>query len=737
MTQGNDLVGKPISRVDGKYKVTGQAKYAGDFQLKDLVYAVLLQSTITKGNISAIDTVSAGKVPGVLSIITHLDGAQLDSSKTSAFDYDLPIMSSIVKHDRQNIGVVVAESLEAAREAASLVVFKYKTEQPVIDFWEAKSADNGHKPADMPERGMVSDTTRGDFAGAYNSASVKLDLTYTTPKESHNPMEPHATTALWNGGKLTVYDSTQGVFAVQQKLAKVFNIPKSDIRVITKFVGGGFGCKGTPWSHIAIAALAARVAKRPVQLVLDRSQTYGPVGWRPATKQHFKLGADSSGKLVAIEVEGTIETCQYDEFVERIGAPARFLYACANVQTSHRLVRQDIGKPTFMRAPGECTGTYGLGCAMDELAVALNMDPVKLRLINYAEKDEDKNLPYSSKHLRECYERGAELFGWARRNPKPASMRNGSAQVGMGFATATYPAHQFPASAKATIHADGTAVVESGSQDIGTGTYTIMTQIAADTLGLQLDRVKFQLGDTDYPAASVSGGSTTAASVGVAVKSACQALTDKLIALAVADKLSPLANLEKDKIKCNNGKLLSRADESKFDTYVSILQRASLQTVQADGDTGAGQHGFSLHSFGAQFAEVEVDPELKVIRLTRFAGVFDCGRILNAKTARSQFMGGMIMGFGMALHEHTIMDTRYGRTLNADLAEYHLPVHLDIPELQIEWVEHPDDNFNSLGARGIGEIGITGVAAAIANAVYHATGVRVRDLPITLDKLLV
>jgi xanthine dehydrogenase YagR molybdenum-binding subunit len=462
------------------------------------------------------------------------------------------------------------------------------------------------------------------------------------------------------------------------------------------------------------------------------------VGWRPATKQHFKLGADSSGKLVALKVEGTIETCQYDEFVEYVGSPARFLYSCPNVQVSHRLVRQDIGKPTFMRAPGESTGTYGLGCAMDELAEALKIDPVQLRLINYSEQDEDKNLPYSSKHLRQCYERGSELFGWARRNPKPGSMRNGSAQVGMGFATASYPAHQFPASAKATINADGSAVVESGSQDLGTGTYTIMTQIAAETLGLPIDRVKFQLGDTDYPFASVSGGSTTAASVGTAVQKACQSLTDKLKALAVADKLSPLANLDKDKIACSNGALLSQDGANKVDTYASILKRATLQSLQADGDNNSEKHGaFSLHSFGAQFAEVEVDPDLKVIRVTKFVGVFDCGKILNAKTARSQFMGGIIMGFGMALHEHTIMDSNYGRILNADLAEYHVPVNLDIPDLQIEWVEHPDDNFNPLGARGVGEIGITGVAAAIANAVYHATGVRVRDLPITLDKLLV
>ncbi|HEY9677053.1 MAG TPA: xanthine dehydrogenase family protein molybdopterin-binding subunit [Drouetiella sp.] len=737
--QKPNSVGKPITRVDGRYKVTGQAKYAGDFPLKNLTYAALIQSTIASGTITSVDASEAEKHPGVLKVITHLNGAKLDSSKTSPFDWDLPLMQGPdISHDRQNIGVVIAESIEAATEGAALVKIKYATKTPVLDFWEESADARAIAPPDNKNNHMFADTSRGDFETAYKNAAIKIDVSYSTPKESHNPMEPHATTAVWNGGKLTVYDSTQGIFGCQQKLAKVFNIPATDVHVITKFVGGGFGCKGTPWSHVPIAALAAKEVGRPVRLVLDRNEMYGSVGWRPATKQNYKLGADSKGKLVALKLDGIIETCQYDQFVEYVGNPARFLYDCDNVITTHRLIRQDIGKPTFMRAPGAVTGTYSLGCIMDELAYAANVDPLELRLINYSEKEGESGKPYSSKHLKECYSRGAELFGWSKRNPKPKSMSKDGALIGMGMATATYPAHQFPGSAKVILKNDGTAIVESGSQDIGTGTYTIMTQIAADALGLPFEKVTFRLGDTNYPFASVSGGSTTAVSVGNAIESAAKTAMDQMITLAAEDSNSKLHGLDKAKISYANGKLFNTEDETQSESFVDVLKRSSKTEISAEGknDPHQGADKFALHSFGAQFAEVKVDPDLRTIRVTRFVGVYDGGRILNAKTARSQFLGGVVMGIGMALQEQTILDGLTGRTLNADLAEYHVPVHADMPEISVEWLDHPDTNFSPIGARGIGEIGITGVAAAIANAVYHATGIRVRELPITMDKIL-
>ncbi|MET0795411.1 MAG: xanthine dehydrogenase family protein molybdopterin-binding subunit, partial [Polyangiaceae bacterium] len=510
-----------------------------------------------------------------------------------------------------------------------------------------------------------------------------------------------------------------------------------NVRVISHFVGGGFGCKGTPWSHIGLCAMAARVAKRPVKLALTRQQMFSLVGHRPSTIQHLVLGADAAGKLTAIQHEVWSETARFDEFVEPAAVQTRMLYACPNVSTSHRLVQLDIPIPTFMRAPGESTGTFALESAMDELAVALKLDPLELRLRNYAERDEGEGKPWSSKSLRECYRQGAERFGWAKRRAQSRSLRDGHSLIGYGMASATYPAHQKGSAAVARLRRDGSVLVQAGSQDIGTGTYTIMAQIAADALQLPVERVVFELGDTAMPETPVSGGSQTASSTGSAVQLAALALRDKLIDLAVADARSQLFGLEARAVQASAGEL-SAADGKHKDTFSALLERSGQPEISAQASTKekAERKQFSLHSFGAQFVEVRVDEDTGEVRVSRAVGAFAAGKILNAKTARSQFLGGMVWGIGFALQEHTVRDARSGRIVTRDLADYHVPVHADIPALEVISIDEHDPHVNEIGAKGIGEIGITGITAAIANAVYNATGKRVRDLPITLDKLV-
>ena len=521
-------------------------------------------------------------------------------------------------------------------------------------------------------------------------------------------------------------------------MADIFGIPPDHIRVIAHYIGGGFGCKGSAWSHVPLAAVAARVLRRPVKLVLTRQQMFSLVGHRPPTIQRLSLAADREGHLLAIRHEVTSQTSRFDEFVEPSASQTRMLYACPNVKTSHRVVRLDIPTPTFTRAPGESTGSYALEAAMDELSYALHLDPITLRLRNHAERDPDNGKPWSSKSLRECYRQGAERFGWARRKPQPRSMRDGNLLVGWGMATATYPAGQSPASAIARIRADGTALVQSGTQDLGTGTYTIMTQLAADALGLPIERVRFELGDTALPEAPLSAGSRTASSVGPAVHQASRQAVAKLIALAIADPASPLHNAAADTIDGADGAIHDKRDPRRRDPYADILKRARLAEISAryDSHEREDRKQYSIHSFGAQFAEVKIDPDLREVRVTRFVGAYGAGTILNAKTGRSQFYGGIIWGLGMALMENTRRDARNGRAVTRDLADYHVPVHADIPSIDVIMVDETDHAVNDVGAKGIGELGMTGAAAAIANAVYHATGTRVRDLPITPDKLL-
>lgn len=712
--------GEPLDRVDGRLKVTGRAQYAVEVPSGRLAYAVLVTSTVARGRITQLETAPAERAPGVLAVLTHKNAPKLPAqptvqSRVSVTDRALQLLQDDrVRYWNQPVGVVVADTLERAQHAAQLLRagIRYEREACRVDPASAPRWDDtppSGKPKAGPEQRTPPDYNRGDVAAGLAAAAVRIAETYTTPFQHHNPLEMHATTAVWQGpDHLTIYDSTQGIFECRRKVAASLGLPKENVRVLSHFVGGGFGSKGSVWSHVVLAALAAQRAGRPVRLMVSRPQMFGPVGGRPATEQRVALGASKDGTLTAIRHESRSPTSRFDEFVEHTTQPTRTLYACPNVSTSERLIRLDIGTPQFQRAPGESTGSFAVESAMDELSYALGMDPIELRLKNHADRDPESGKPWSSKSLRACYEQAAARFGWSQRKPQPRSMRDGAILIGWGMATSTYPAHVWPAAADVTVLPDGTARVRAGSQDIGTGTYTVMTQLAAETLGLPIDKVRFELGDTELPQAGTSGGSTTAASVGSAVRRACIEARQKLDALTGA------------------GSLAERFAQHKLD---------KLQ-VSYKAMPGKEHEHYAGRSFGAQLVEVRVDPELGQIRVSRMVGAFACGRILNEKTARSQYIGGMVWGLGMGLFEHSLYDDKLGRVVNNDLSEYVIPVSLDVPSIDVVFIDEQDPYINEIGVKGIGEIGITGTAAAIANAVYHATGKRIRSLPITLDKLL-
>ena len=732
-------VGRPLDRVDGRLKVTGKAQYAAEIPVANVTYAVIVTSALGRSHLATLDVKRAESTPGVLAVITSANAPRLPGAKTKADSNDRLLQllqDDDVLYADQPIAVVVASTLESAQAGAGAIRASYAS--GAVSAQLRADAPDAYTPKRAGPAGEA-DSSRGDVAAALANAPVKIEQTYTTPVQNHNPMEPHALTVVWQGDDhVTLYDTSQGIFGVRKKVAALFGIPLGNVRVISHFVGGGFGCKGSPWSHIGLAALAARVVGRPVKLALTRQQMFSLVGHRPATIQKLALGADKTGKLTAISHEVWSETSRFDEFVEPAAVQTRMLYACPNVRTAHRLVKLDVPTPTFMRAPGESTGTYALESAMDELAYALKLDPIELRLRNYAERDEGENKPWSSKSLRECYRQAAARFGWEKRKPEPRSMREGHWLVGYGMATATYPARQSGASAVAKLRRDGSILVQAGTQDIGTGTYTIMAQIAADALAVPAERVTFELGDTALPETPVSGGSQTASSTGSAVQLAAKELANKLIQGAVTDSRSPLFGLSPEQVMLQHGELISTRDPTKKDSFGALLERAGQPEISARASTQEKEERkrFSLHSFGAQFVEVRVDEDSGEIRVARAVGAFAAGKILNPKTARSQFLGGMVWGIGFALEEHTERDPRTGRVVTRDLADYHVPVHADIPKLEVISVAEDDPHVNEIGAKGIGEIGITGMAAAVANAVFHATGKRVRDLPITLDKLV-
>lgn len=737
-----NILGQPIDRIDAPLKVTGKATYAYERPVPNSVYAVLVMSTIARGRITAMDTRGTERSAGVLLVLTHLNSPKLPSLQnpngSSPTSRVLNVLQdNLVRYANQPIGLVVAETFAQAQEGARLIKTRYSVEPHHVDL--ASRASLAYSPAKAGGGGDPSVSRRGDLNAGLSEATTRIDHVYTTPAEVHNPMEPHATVAVWDApDRLTLFDATQGVFSDQERVASLLGLPPSNVRVISPYLGGGFGSKGPVWSQVVLAALAAKQLNRPVKLEVSRPQMFGMLGYRSPTHQTISGGARRDGSITAWRHDTLSNTSTFDEFVETSSLASRMLYAAPNNSTVQKIVKSDLGTPSFMRAPGESSGTFALESAMDELAFKLRLDPIDFRLRNYAEQDPEKNRPWSSKSLRECYRVGAERFAWNRRKMEPRSVKDGHQLVGYGMATAVYPTRRSPSSASIRLNADGSFVLDAGTQDLGTGTYTIMTQVAAQAFGVAPGRVKFRLGDTRLPKTPVSGGSQTAASTGSAVFNACQALSEKLIQAAINDGQSPMAGLSAQDMSIENGRLSSKSYPSKSEPFEALIHRSGQPYVEAKADAkpGSETEHYSMYAFGAQFAEVRVDEDLGQIKVSRMLGCFGAGKILNAKTARSQLLGGMVWGVSMALHEQALMDERLGRWVNNNLAEYHVPVNADIEDLEAIWVDEADDHINPLGAKGIGEIGITGAAAAIANGVFNATGKRVRDLPITADKLL-
>jgi xanthine dehydrogenase YagR molybdenum-binding subunit len=740
-----DVIGQPIDRVDGRFKVSGRATYTAEFNIPNVAHGVLHMSTIAKGRITGMDISAASRVPGVLAIMNHQSPdkfRRLAGDPMSAPPSPVARRLQLFQDDRvyyanQPIAMAIAETLEAAEEAAALIKVDYAAEKPSITYEQGMPVS--YIPQKIGGAGDPAQTNRGNVDQALGSAQVLVTARYETPFQTHNPMEPHATIAVWEGDdRLTLYDTTQGLFGDRDRVANLLGLKPENVRVISLFLGGGFGSKGPTWSHVLLCAMAARGVGRPVKVVLKRPQMFGPVGSRSATRQDIACAANHDGTLTAQRNHTVTHTSSFDEFTESASLPTRMLYSVPNNATQQRLVRSDIGTPSYMRAPGEAPGTYALEVAMDELAYALKMDPLELRLKNYAEKDENQNRPWSTKHLRECYTRGAERFGWSKRPAGVAQTRDGNWLVGSGMATSVYPSRRSPCSARARANADGSMLVEAGTQDLGTGTYTVMTQISAQTLGVDVSRVTFRLGDTRYPETPVSGGSQTAASAGTAVLLACQALRKKMSQVAAADSRSPVYGAAEDDIVFDGGRISSKSQPSRAESIDAMVKRTGLPYIEAEAHAGEPpeEKQYAMDAFGAQFAEVRVDADLGMVRVSRMVGAFGAGRILNAKLARSQFIGGMVWGISFALYEKSVYDERFARIVNNNLAEYHIPTNLDVGAIDVLWVDEFDDKVDPVGVKGIGEIGITGSSAAVANAIYHATGKRVRNLPITPDALL-
>ncbi|GAC1596026.1 MAG: xanthine dehydrogenase family protein molybdopterin-binding subunit [Hymenobacter sp.] len=756
------VVGQPLNRVDGRDKVKGRAKYSAEFPLPGLTYGVLKTSDIAKGRIQRIDASAALKEPGVLAIFTHENLPKLARTPNDADGKKaigapmgfLPLTSDVIYYAGQPVALVGADTFERATHAATLLRVTYAAEPPIAAYTDSRA--QLYDPEKAQDGKPDGHTRRGTPKEALAASAVKLTAVYTHAINHHNPMEPGSTTAVWEApDRLTVYESTQGVTRTQKALATMLGLPQEQVRVITKYLGGGFGCKGSCWPHTVLTAQAAKGVGRPVKLMLTRKQQFTSMGHREDQTQTLTLGATREGKLTALIHEKTSTTSPWDNYAESNSKIINMLYDCPNFESSYQLARGNVMTSTFTRAPGEAPGSFAIECSMDDLAYQLGIDPIQIRLLNYAEKDPSTGQSWSSKSLRECYARGAELFGWSQRNPKAGATRNGRLLVGMGMATASYPVHNSQGTARVRLYADGHAVVQSGATDLGTGTYTVMTQVAADALGLPPEKIRFELGDTRLPTAPNSGGSVAAGTVSSSVYMAAQDVWQKLTKLAGQDRKSPLFRAKPEDVAVERGRLHLKKDPAKGEDFAALMKRAELTDIEGSGngkygagyetglapgpaDSGhkdeAAQH--SMHSFGAHFCEVHVDPDLGTVRVKRWVSVHGAGRILNAKTARSQIIGGSIFGIGAALMEATVRDPHYARYVNADLADYHIPVNADIPDMTVEFIDEHDPYINAMGVKGIGEISMVGVSAAVANAVFHATGKRVRDLPITPDKIL-
>jgi xanthine dehydrogenase YagR molybdenum-binding subunit len=715
------LAGQPVTRVDGRRKVTGQAKYAADNAVPNLAYAALACSTVARGAVERVDAAAAQRVPDVLRVITDFGGVKLPFDPRQVASFGQPV------------AVVVASTLEAAAHGASLVEVRYSTRpQPLTDM------DAPQAVAEPGETARVRDYARGNADDAVRTAAVVSDLHYSIARNNHNPMELPATIASWDGDRLTVWDKVQGITWALEAYSEAFGMPADQIRVISPFVGGGFGSAGKIWPHQLLAAFAARQMRQPVKLVLSRKQFYSVVGYRSTSRQRLAIGADRSGRISAIIHEGRTENSRYERYEDNIVGPPRFMYSAPNIRSTYRTVPLDINPPTYMRGPGTTTGAFALECGMDDLAVRLGMDPIELRLRNEPDRDQFENVPFSTRRLTDCFRQGADAFGWSRRNPTPRATRDGNALIGIGTAATVYHTIRSQCAVFARINADGTADVESAASDMGPGTYTSVTQVAADTLGLPIARIRFALGDSRMPEAPVHGGSQTMASVGSAVAHVGSLLRDRFIRTAVVDPGSPLNGLRPEDVSVADGRMFRSGEPARGESYQDLLRRrrwGSLDTQETWLPDDADQR-FSMHAYGAIFAEVAVDELLGTVRIRRVYGCYDAGRIINPKLAHSQAIGGMVGGIGMALLEGTHVDHRDGRIVNANMSDYLVPVNADVPALDAAFLPAEDTIADPLGVKGLGELVMVGVPAAIANAVFNATGKRITDLPITIEKLL-
>jgi xanthine dehydrogenase YagR molybdenum-binding subunit len=747
-SQPQAAVGAPLSRVDGRLKVTGRARYAADVPrartsasedtpvVGDVVHAVVVDSRVARGRITGIDTRAADALPGVLGVISHLDGLELAyrDNQGAWLDPAVGERLHVLQDDRvrffgQPVAVVVARTLETARHAADLVRISYDAERPSTDLTASGTPENDP----LPQQNY----TRGDPEKALASAEVTLDRTYRLARNHHNAMEPHATVARWDGDRLTVWDKTQWVLGAQAELAAVLGIPTENVRVISPFVGGAFGNALRTWPHTTLAALAARTFRRPVKLVLTREQLYYGVGFRPAYEYRLRLGSTRGGRLTAMDHRVRAETSRYEHFTEGVMVPGQMHYATPHVRQTYRTVPLDVNTPTFMRGPGYSTAVFAIESALDELAHDIGVDPVKLRLRNEPDEDPSNGLPFSTRRLRECLRTGAREFGWHRRDPRPRSRREGDRLIGMGMASGVYDTLRMRSQARVRLDADGTALVQAATSDMGPGTYTSMTQLAADALGLTMRAVRFELGDSTFPPTPPHGGSQTMAGVGSAVQDGCDNLRRQAIALAVADERSPLHGVDAADVVVRGGRLHLAADPARGETYRRLLARNGRTHLEVTGTFApSGDDRYSMYAYGAVFAEVAVDRRLGLVRIRRMLGVYDVGRIISPKLADSQALGGMVGGIGGALLEHTVTDHRDGRILNAGLADYLVPVNADIPDLRAVYLDGGDAHADPIGVKGLGEIVAIGVGPAVANAVFHATGRRIRELPITVEALL-
>jgi xanthine dehydrogenase YagR molybdenum-binding subunit len=737
-------IGTSTSRIDGHAKVTGAAKYAAEFNVPGLAHGVVVTSAIAKGRIKRIDTSDALRIFGVIDVLTHKNRPRMASTDSAYKDETAPegspfrpLYDDKIMFSGQPIALVIAEEPDIARFAASLVRMEYDKEPHVTDIYLQRDAARTLKaPADPIEALFTPPKARGSAERALAAAAVRLTGEYYVPIEHHNPMELYASTVVWEGdGKLTVYDKTQGVQNVHHYLCNVFDMKPGDVRVMSTFMGGGFGSGLRPQFQVVLAVLAAQSLRRSVRVVLTRQQMYA-LGYRPAMIQRIAIGANNGGTLEAITHEAITVTSQYEDFHRQETAWSGLLYKCDNANYAHKLAPLDLATACDMRCPSAATGVYALECAMDELAVELKLDPLELRLRCYSDRDQNADRPYSSKALRECYRQGSQAFGWDRRNPEPRSMRDGTDLVGWGMATGIWDAFDVPITVRIVLNADGHAEVACATSDIGTGTYTVMTQVAADMLGLPLANVHAKLGDSSLPQSPVEGGSWIASSIANAIAGTCAEVRSELLRLAKSAPGSPLADAVADAVVMIDRKIVSKHDASRAVTIVDAMRQGAVERIERERTNNPerdGNHSCNTHQ--AVFAEVMVDEQLGVIRVTRIVNAVAAGRIINTKTAHSQIMGAAVWGIGMALHEETLIDHDFGRIMNADIAEYHVPVNADVKDIKVIFIDEPDHIVNPLGIKGLGEIGIVGVAAAIANAVYHATGKRVRELPITLDKL--